>query len=250
MNIYFVCVEQKFHPHNIIPETFSREFNSIRKKFAIAFKRVRGVINTAKPLVDDLKRSLQDYNPYIKSQLIHVSSIDDVLDVVREKCSLIDITCLEVIVDYFELDEAKKHIEDYKSELNKFCDNISARLALKETFEVVTTPSPTKCETIEFVLPWEFEDDYVLRTALRDVKDILTVSFERLAKFVQVKVFAKMYSITVMCTFPFILTTLLIAKAQETLELLKKRGLIKLIIGHCVVFDKDKRDKVWNESIF
>ena len=168
----------------------------------------------------------------------------------REKCSLIDITCLEVIVDCFNLLEAKKYIEDYKSELNEFCNNISARLAIKETFEVVSTPSPLKCETIEFVLAWEFKDDYALKDALRDVKDILTVSFERLAKIVQVIVIAEEHSITVTCTFPFLLTTLLIAKAQENLESLKKRGLIKLIIGHCVVFDKDKRDEVRNESIF
>ena len=229
---------------------FSQEFNSMRAKFAIFFTKVRDVFNTAQLPADKLKRSLQDYNPHLKSLLIDTNSTDDVLDIVREKCSLIDINCLEVIVDCFNLLEAKKHIEDYKSKLNEFCDNISARLALKETFEVVTTPFPLKCETIEFLLAWEFKDNQALKDALTDVDDILTVSFERLAKYVKVNVIVEEQSITVMCTFPFILTTLLIAKAQETLELLKKRGLIKLIIGHCVVFDKDKRDKVWNESIF
>ena len=251
MNIYFVYVEQIFHPpDNIIPEVFSQKFNSIRAAFAIFFTKVRDVFNAAQLPVDKLKRSLQDYNPRLMSQLTDANSIDDVLDIVRKKCSLINITCLEVIVDSFNLLEAKKHIEDYKNELNKFCDNISARLALAETFEVVSTSSPLKCETIEFVLDWEFEEDYALRDALRDVEDILTVSFERLAKIVQVKVFVKVHSITVTCTFPFILTTLLIAKAQETLESLKERGLIKLIVGHCVVFDKYKRDEVRNESIF
>ena len=230
---------------------FSREFNLIRAEFANLFTNMWNVFNTAQLQADKLKWFLQDYFPHLKSQLICASSTEDALEVVKEECSLIDITCLEVIVDHFNLLEAKKHIEDYKSKLNKFCDNISARHALKETFRVVTTPFPLKCETIEFVLPWEFKDDYALRDALRDVEDILTVSFERLAKIVQVFFSpADGHSITVTCTFPFILTTLLIAKAQETLELLRERGLVKLTIGHCVVFDKSKRDEVRNESIF
>lgn len=250
MNINFVYVEQEFHPRNIIPETFSWEFNSIRAEFTNFFTKVRDVFNIAQLPADKLKHSLQDYNPHIKSQLIDASSTDDILDIVREKCSLIDITCLEIIVNYFNLLEAKEHIESYKSELNEFCNKISAHLALKETFRVVTTPSPLKCETIEFLLAWEFKDNQALEDALRNIKDILTVSFEKLAKIVQVIEIADRHSITVTCTFPFIQTTLLIAKAQETLESLKKRGLIKLIIGHCVVFDKDKRDEVRNESIF
>ena len=98
-------------------------------------------------------------------------------------------------MDSLNLLETKKYIENYKSKLNKFCNNTSAHLALKETFRVVTTPSPLKCETIEFILPWKFKDDYTLRDALRDVEDILTVSFERLTKIVQVIVITDRHSI-------------------------------------------------------
>ena len=51
---------------------------------------------------------------------------------------------------------------------------------------MITTLSPLKCQIVKVVLAWEFEEDYALREALKDVKDILTVSFERLAMIVKV----------------------------------------------------------------
>ena len=51
-------------------------------------------------------------------------------------------------------------------------------------------------------------------------------------------------SIIVTCFFTLSLTTSIIARAMETLEQVKKKGLIQLIVGHCTIYDKHQRDKV------
>ena len=90
-----------------------------------------------------------------------------------------------------------------------------------------------------FVLDWNAEEH-----TLEDVRDILAESFKRYAKHVQIKVIKKVNSIAVICIFPLSLATLLIANAQETLELVKTKGLVRLNIGHCTIYDRHRRDEV------
>ena len=102
--------------------------------------------------------------------------------------------------------------------------------------------SPLKCETAIFVLEWNPDE-----TSLADIKNLLSITFERLNKRVKVIVIKEGNSITVICTFSFNLTALLISKAQETLELVKKEGLIRMTIGHCIIYDRYKRNEVSEE---
>ena len=70
----------------------------MRKEYAIAFSNIREAINTNLPPLDKLKQFLKDCYSYLKSQIAHSASIDDVLDVVNDHCTLINISCLEGIV--------------------------------------------------------------------------------------------------------------------------------------------------------
>ena len=215
------------------------KFNQIRKKFGTTFYKIRRAVLKINPPIEEVKTLLQDSYPDLKSQLAHVNTVDEILNIIRDKCTLIDITYLEVIVETFDIQEAESFIETYKTSIEEFCRTVSVRLSLDENFQVSTTSSTLKCETATFILDWN-PDDYVLD----DIRDVLSECFERLSKHVQINIIKKTNSIAVTCTFPFTLTTLLIAKAQETIDLMKKRELMKLTIGQCIIFAKNKRDEV------
>ena len=224
----------------VIPRSMSLAFKSLRMKFGITFYNIRRAIKNSLPLTgtEDLKMLLQDCFPDLRPQLINCKLLDDVLDVVRDKCTLIDITCLEAIVIQFNIKDAEVHIQAYKEIIEKFSQSVSVRLCLKEKFNVASSLSASlQCETVEFVLDWDPDDDYTLN----DIKDVLSECFEKLSKTVQINVIKKVNSITVTCSFPLNFATLLIAKAQETIEVVKKRGLIWLRIGQCIIYDKKKR---------
>ena len=222
----------------------SSEFTNVRSEFGITFNKIRSIIEGKPPPLKDMKKFLEDWYPPLKPSLDHCKSISDVLDVVRDKCTLIDINCLEEVVKRFNVEEAEKHIEAYKKMVEEFCQSSSVRVCLEEIFSATTTPTPLIGETATFVLDWD-PDDYTLN----DIRTLLLAVFKRLAKRVTVKVIKEGNSIIVTCTFPFNLLGPLVAKAQKTILSIKKKGLITLTIGHCIVWDVHKRDEVRDNNI-
>ena len=219
-----------------IPQNLSSVFGSVRKEFAITFSKIREVINTSPPPLEELKRFLKHGYPHLKSQVTHSNSIDDILGLVNDHCTLINISCLEGIVESFKIKEAETHIQSYKDAIQSFCKETKASLCLGESLKVTTTPSLLRCETIVFVLNWDPVD-----CTLKDIEEIVS---ESLGRNVEIRYIQRGRSIVVTCFFPLDLLGPLITTAHEGLELWKKKGLIKLIIGHYIIYDKYKRDEV------
>ena len=219
-----------------IPQNLSSVFGSVRKEFAITFSKIREMINASPPPLEELKRFLKHGYPHLKSQVAHSNSIDDILDLVNNHCTLINISCLEGIVKRFNIKEAETHIQSYKDAIQSFCKETKASLCLGESFKVTTTPSLLRYETIVFVLNWDPVD-----CTVKDIEEIIS---ESLGRNVEIRYIQRGRSIVVTCFFPLDLLGPLITTAHEVLELLKKKGLIKLIIGHYIIYDKYKRDEV------
>ena len=213
-------------------------FGSIRKKFGIAFSKVREAINKSPPPLDELTCFFVDSYPHLETEITHSKSINDVLNVVRGHCTLIDISCLEGIVERYDIKEAQTHIQTYKDVVQSFRKETKACLCLNETFKENKSHSLLKCETADFVLNWDPKS-----CTLEDINVLLAESVE---ENVQIRVIRENQSISVTCFFPLSLTTLLIARAQETLEMMKEKGLLQLTVGHCTVYDH-RRDKVRDE---
>ena len=210
-------------------------FGSIRKQFAIAFSNIRDVINKSRPPLDKLKLFLEDGYSHLQSEIDNTESIDEILTVVRNHCTLININCLEGIVERFNIKEAETHIRRNKDVVQSFYTETRASLCLNKTLKVTNSSPLLRRETAVFVLDWD-PTGYTLK----DIKDILAESLEG---NVQIRDIRKGNSIIVNCFFPLNLMTLLIAKAHERLEFLKKNGLLRLSIGHCTIYDHE-RDKV------
>ena len=185
-----------------------------------------------------MKQFLRDGYSYLKSQIAHSTSIDDVLDLVNDHCTLINISCLEGIVERFDIKEAETHIQAYKDVVQSFCRETKASLCLEETFKERKSHSLLKCETAIFVLNWD-PTNYTLQ----DIRDIIAESVEG---NVEIRDLREGKSIIVTCFFPLSLTSSIIARAQETLEEMKKKGLLQLTVGYCTIYDH-RRDKVRDE---
>ena len=210
----------------------------MRLEFGTTFSKIRDAIKEASVTLENLKTFLRDCYPDLSPQLAHNSNtLDDILEIVKEKCTLIDIGILKAIAKRFGITKADVHIKAYEDAIEEFCQTVTTRLSLKESL-VVSNNSPLKCEIAKFVLEWDPD-----KTSLTDIKNLLSVAFERLNKRVKVIIVTEGNSIIVTCTFPLNLTTLLIAKAQETLESMKRKGLTQLTIGHCTVYDHKVRDE-------
>ena len=58
-------------------------------------------------LINKINEEIKETEQVIDNKTI------DVLDVVRDHCTLINISCLEGIVECFDIKEAEKHIQAY-----------------------------------------------------------------------------------------------------------------------------------------
>ena len=223
----------------LIPLDMAPTFTSIRGEFAKAVFNICSCITKSQAPAEEIKRLLYGF-PNLKPEISNAKTINDILDIVCDKCTLINISYLEVVVEQFNIEDAKTYVKSYQDIVDKFSQKVAIKLCLGERFQITQNVSPLKCETAKFVLDWNPDD-----TTLNDVRNILAVSFQQLEKSVRIDVIKKDNSITVTCNFPRHLFGRLVAIAQETIELVKKRGLIRLIIGPCIIWDINSRDQVY-----
>ena len=121
------------------------------------------------PSVDDIKQFLEYCDSSLKAKLAEISTLEEVIRVIRDNCSLINIVILEAVVEQFEITGAQKYIDNYKRIIMESCKNLSVPLGLNESFDTVKTSPPLKCETATYTLGWEPDEH-----KLKDIIDILS----------------------------------------------------------------------------
>ena len=176
--------------------------------------------------------------PELKPQLSIAESFNDIMYIVREKCTTINIVHLEGIVDHFNIEEAKVLITTYKSEVDKLCKEIKVRVCENEDF-MTGSSSLLKCETIEFVIEWRTDEH-----TLEEIRKLLWKAFGNMAKRILVNKTKEGNSIIVICYAPRYMMDVLLKEAEKNLSQLKEMGIIKLSIGYNVIWDARKRYEV------
>ena len=88
------------------------------------FDIVAPLIEKGIPSLQELKTYLRRCFHELSPRLSIAESFDDVMDIIQDNCSIINISCLEAIVYQFNITEAKHHITAYKSIVDKFCEEI------------------------------------------------------------------------------------------------------------------------------
>ena len=206
--------------------------------FGNLIETVAPLIAKAIPSLKELKTYLRRCFRELKPQLSSAESFDDVMELVEDKCTIINICCLEAIVDHYNITEAKRHITEFKTAVDTFCEKVKTNICINQNFKVSSSHHLT-CETIEFILEWE-ADKYTLR----DIKDLLSKAFKDLAKSIQVRAIKEGNSIIVTCYAPQYMMDILLITAEENLDILKEVGVKKLTLDYCTIYDKCQRDKV------
>ena len=210
--------------------------------FGSLMMKVSPLIKAGIPSLEDLKIFLRRCCRELRPQLLIAESFDDVMDLVQDKCTIINVCCLEAIVNHYKITEAKQHIEEFKTTVDTFCEKIKTDICLKQNFKIASFSHHLTCETIEFVLEWEVD-----KYTLRDIKHLLSKAFGDMAKSVQVRAVNDGNSIIVTCYAPLSLMNFLLTAAERNLNVLKENGVIKLTFGYHTIYDKHQRDKVRDE---
>ena len=210
----------------------SDEFTSIQTSYGRMLYNVNKIIKNKPPPLDDIKEFLRCCRSSLEPKLSLCSNITEILRVVEKECSLINIRLLQSLVEEFDIKEAEKYIKEYKDVLKEFCCTVKITLCLNEKFEAIGGSPSLQCEIVTYVFDWE-PDEHMLQ----DIKQIISKTS---GKLVKIKYIKKGNSIIVTCSFPHSLTGALIIKLSENLELLIKNGLMKLTVGYCTIWKKQR----------
>ena len=190
--------------------------------------------------MDDLKSFLRRCRPEVKPHLSLAKSFDDVMEIIEEKCSIINVSILETIVNHYCINEAADYILAYKTHLEEFCEINICNVQLKKLSSSLLT-----CNTIKFIVNWE-----VTKCTLSAIKGLLWKAFQDFDKKVEVVALNEANSIAIVCYAPHHLMDSLLLTAQDNLETLIELGLIQLTIGYYTVYDKRTKDKVLHYLIY
>ena len=95
---------------------------------------------------------------------------------IKKQCTITNITCLETIVDHYNIENVRHHITAYKSAVYEICEKFKHRVLGSENVTIVSTSF--KYESITFVIEWQQTDDLTLD----DINGLLWKVFGDMAK--------------------------------------------------------------------
>ena len=209
----------------------------MRMDFNILFDTIACLIENKVPSFEDLKTYLQMCYYELRLQLEYAESFEEIMLIMKDKDIIININCLQTVVNHFNIEEAKDHIVAYQLTIEEFSKEIRLNVCYNECFKS-TNSSLLKCETVEFVLEWNGDEH-----SLNDFKVLLQEAFQDMANRVQVRYVKEDNSIIVTCYAPRHIMDILLMKAEKNLDLLRRNGVIKLTIGYHIIYDVSTRDK-------
>ena len=229
VSFYAIITHQSYIAVKItLPLKLSPEFTGMRNKFADLIDDVAKAMHSTS--CDELKRYIRLGHIHLRPQLVQCQNTDDIIELIGDNCSLVDIALLEGVVDRFKVKEAQSAIQHYKNEIESF--HQEGRPLRQFLDSELSLSSPLQCETATITVN-KAVDDY----KLNDVKILMTLAFEALAPNVKVVVIREDNSFTITCSFPLTLSESLITTALENIEALIDRGVQRLTIGYCTVYD-------------
>ena len=224
----------------------------MRMYFSTLINTVARLIENKVSSLEDLKTYLQKHFDELRLQLEYAKSLKQFIFLVKDKDTIIDIDCIQAIVDHLDIEEVKDHIAAYKITMEGFCEETTLDICCNESFNTASS-SLLKCETIEFVLQWETN-----KHSLSDVRALLEKSFQDMGKKVQVR-YIKVDSnfVIVTCYAPGNIMDILQMETGKNLDLLRKTGVIELKISYHVFFtttdkvltDKEKEIEILQKKI-
>ena len=203
---------------------YKRDFIRLQGSFARMFDSICETVRSQVP-VDNLKRHLTQSFSEFEILLQDAVTTDDVMKAVRNESSLTDFAYFEEISDHFNLQQVKHSIRTYHSILDSFCQQTLNNHSYVRSFREDYPRYILSNDKITFKLQWKAKEK-----TLKDVRDVLQMSFQHLADRVQIVVIED-GSVVVVCCAPRCLMEELVRLASESIDTLVKMGVVKLTVG-------------------
>lgn len=222
-----------------ISPTFQSELDKLRGVYGSMFMSVMKKIQKKNISPSKLKLYLSCSYNELRTEIACLESVEDIMMVVNNHCSLTNISCIEQIVNEFEVEDAVSDISTFKEKVNLFCDNTVIYMCMHQSFNKYFRKL-LKCETIKFTLDWDHAEKH-----LSHMNVLLKKAFELYVEKVHVVVIEPGNSITITCYAPRDLMSILAIKVRGNLDFLQDMGVMSLSIGHYVILDHKAKDKVY-----
>ena len=200
---------------------------------------IRSLISVDVPSLADLKTYLQRSYRELKPQLAHAKSSDDVITIIVEKYNIINVDCLEAVVDRLEITEAESHISAYKKTVIIFCEEVSLNMCYNESFKTDLSSYLLTCETIQLTLEWKPH-----KHKLKDIQELLTKFFKDNHNRIYITDIREESFIIVTCYTPQHMVSVLLMEVNENRQAVEDCDVIRLTIGYYTVCDKLKGNEV------
>ena len=221
-------------------EQFHSHFEILHQKFRNLIHILTSLIAVNVASLDEFKSFLKRYYKELKPQLAHAFSFVDIVALIEEKYNVIHVSCLEAIINHYDVEDAKVPIKDYKMEVNTFCEKVTLSMCYNQSFKSVSFSCLLTCETVQFTLEWKSDKVY-----LKNVLDLLSEVFKDNHNSVYVTDIRQENFVQVTCYCPQHIANLLVIEAKKNSEALEKSEVIQLRIGYYTVWEYE-RDKVHN----
>ena len=189
--------------------------------------------------LQDLKNYLQRSYRELKPQLAHAKRFDDVITIIVEKYNIINVDCLEAVVDHLKITEAKNHISAYKKTVTMFCEEVNINMCYNASFQTASSSCLLTCETLQLTLEWKAH-----KHKLKDIQELLTKLFKDNHSRIYVTNIREENFIIVTCYTPQHLVNVLLIEVNENSQAMEESDVIRLTIGYYTVCDKLKGNEV------
>ena len=113
-------------------------FESLHQNFRNLIRTLTSLIAVKITSLNEFKSFLKRYYKELKPQLAHANTFVDIIPLIEEKYNVINISCLETIVNHYDVEDAKVHITDYKMEVNTFCEKVTLSVCYNQSFKSVS----------------------------------------------------------------------------------------------------------------
>ena len=210
-------------------------FIELEKEYATAIFNINRAMKNAISFID-----LMDYlhwgykHPGLQLQLDHCRNITDVLHLISNYNSMIDINLLEAIVNNFNVEAAKPFIQKHKERIKIIQQSVLHQVLNKK---FVAEP-PLQSEKIEIYVKHNVQS-----CTFDEVEQIIKAAFREHELYVRIVVIKEGSSYIVTCSFPLLLSEKLISTALDNIETLKEKGVQRLTIGFSTVYDNEVKTR-------
>ena len=222
-------IEEPPHLHSFI---------SLQQEFATLVSTLTHFIADNLSSLKELKTYLQRSFRELKPQLAHAKSSDDVITIIVGKYNIINVDCLEAIVDHLDVKEAKDYITAYKRRADEFCKEVSLSMCCNESFKAVSLSCLLTCETVQCTLKWNADEHKLI-----EVQHLLTRLFKSNHNRVYITDIRMDSHIIVTCYAPKHIVDILLIEATKN-DVIKEFELRKLTIGYSTVLDESEKAEV------